>query len=177
MWLPWHSGGVSCCPCWVQRSPGSQGWWRPVRWWGWPLLRRTGWRTPTEPAEPHTCPAQEFQKDLLYAWVLGQTECFFQFNIHLFGYDLYLERNCTENDCKPAWRRSHPRHSSAERAIWPQAGQRPHLLGGCRSEDRRLSSPPPLTPLGTNELWRFIFGFCILFSVRTGFVMTGSSQY
>lgn len=51
----------------------------------------------------------------------------------------------------PVWRRSHPKHSSAGRAIWPQAGQRPHPQEGCRSEDHRLSSPPLLTPLGTNK--------------------------
>lgn len=56
MCLPWHSEGVSCCPCWAQTSPGSRGWWRPVRWWGWPLLRRKGWRTLTELAELHMYP-------------------------------------------------------------------------------------------------------------------------
>lgn len=68
----------------------------------------------------------------------------------------------------PVWRRSHPRHSSAGRAIWPQAGQRPHLREGCRSEDRRLSSPPLLIPLGNkqNELQLLFCFCCIIFSDR-----------
>lgn len=60
--------------------------------------------------------------------------------------------------------KSHPRHSSAGKAIWPQAGLKPHPPVECRLEGRRLSSPPLLTPLTTNKisLWS-LTAFCILF--------------
>lgn len=61
MCVPWHAVGVFCCLCWVRGFPESQGWWKPARWWDWPLPHKTRWRTLTVPVEPRKCPGTERQ--------------------------------------------------------------------------------------------------------------------